>query len=93
MDEASHRLIRTTHECLELGISICKPGVEYRAIGKLIQRYTPNPTLTLTLTLSLSLTLILNLTLNLGLPLSLTCMIETLAAQVSSIASAMPGQS
>lgn len=39
VDQDSKRLVRTTLECIESAIAICKPGVAYRTIGDTIQKY------------------------------------------------------
>lgn len=36
IDEDSERLIRTTRECLDAAIAICKPGALIRDIGKIM---------------------------------------------------------
>ncbi|KAJ7356456.1 peptidase M24, structural domain-containing protein [Mycena albidolilacea] len=37
IDEESAKLIRTTRECLDKAIAICKPGALFRDIGKIIE--------------------------------------------------------
>lgn len=39
MDKESELLVKTTYECLEKAIAMCKPGVFYRSIGNVIQRH------------------------------------------------------
>jgi methionyl aminopeptidase len=39
VSEASQRLVRVTHECLMRGISVVKPGVAIREIGRAIQTH------------------------------------------------------
>lgn len=41
IDEESKKLIRTTRECLDEAIKICKPGALFRDIGKVM--YVVNP--------------------------------------------------
>lgn len=36
IDEESKKLIRTTRECLDEAIKICKPGTLFRDIGKVM---------------------------------------------------------
>jgi methionyl aminopeptidase len=37
IDEESAKLIRTTRECLNKAIEICKPGALFRDIGKIMK--------------------------------------------------------
>jgi len=39
VDEASQRLIEATYRSLELGIAVCRPGTEFREIGRVVSRY------------------------------------------------------
>lgn len=39
VDEASQRLIEATYRCLELGIAVCRPGTEFREIGRVVSQY------------------------------------------------------
>lgn len=41
IDDESKKLIRTTRECLDEAIKICKPGALFRDIGKVM--YVVNP--------------------------------------------------
>ncbi|XP_063902002.1 methionine aminopeptidase 1-like, partial [Zophobas morio] len=38
-DESSIRLIKSTYECLQKAIRICRPGALYRSIGEIIQSH------------------------------------------------------
>ena len=39
VDEEGKHLVKTTYECLEKAIEICKPGTPYRSVGDAIQKH------------------------------------------------------
>ncbi|KFM24263.1 Methionine aminopeptidase 1A [Auxenochlorella protothecoides] len=39
VDDVSKKLLKTTHECLELAIAACRPGMRYRDVGDIITRH------------------------------------------------------
>lgn len=39
VDEASQRLIEVTYKCLELGIAVCRPGTQFREIGRVVSQH------------------------------------------------------
>ena len=42
IDEESKKLIRTTRECLDAAINICKPGALFRDIGRVMSVFLLN---------------------------------------------------
>jgi len=39
VDEASKKLIKTSHDCLAKAIAMCKPGVRFRDVGDVITKH------------------------------------------------------